>query len=78
MPEEQSNSKKESSGNIHGNESTLGGPLEELDTVARRRHVRLLVLLCTTFTPIILASVLTTKAVAATKVIGGNSLPLSL
>jgi hypothetical protein len=78
MLEEQSNDRTNSVGASVRTPCTLGGPLDELDIETRRHLARRLVLVGAVFAPFILASVLTTKAVAATKVVVGHSLPLSL
>ena len=59
-------------------EPQFAGHLAAWDEAARHRHARRLLLKSALFAPVILTSVLTTKAVAATKVVMSTSVPLSL
>lgn len=56
----------------------LRGPVGELDPAARRRYARRLMLRAMPLVPFVVASVLTTKSVAATKIVLGVSVPTSL
>jgi hypothetical protein len=60
------------------NNPGLAGPLGEIDPIERKRYARRLMLRAMPLVPFIVASVLTTKSVAATKVIAGLSIPISL
>lgn len=52
--------------------------MARLDDKERLRHVRRLLIKQGLFAPLLLTSILTTKAVAATKVVVVTSVPLSL
>lgn len=57
---------------------TLSHRIADLPAASRRRHARRLLLRTIVFAPAVLTSVLTSKAVAATKVVLIESIPLSL
>ena len=60
-----------------GKRDGLSGPLGEMDREARVRYARRLALRAVALAPFVVASVLTTKSVAATKIVV-VSVPISI